>query len=98
MMPILLTDLGSAAKRITMQTAVQAERNKSRVCSRYPALRCSCCFSSIGPKVITLPGTYDLRDIVSNSSMGQAVSKIHFDAQRIGEAHLFELVPRSKSP
>ncbi len=54
--------------------------------------------SSIGPKVISLPGTYDVRDIVSNSSMGQAVSKIHFDAQRIGEAHLFELVPRSKSP
>jgi len=48
--------------------------------------------------VISLPGTYDVHDIVSNASMEQAVSKIRVDAQRIGEAHLFELIPQSKSP
>jgi len=62
--------------------------------SRYLMLHTS----SAGPKEIHLPNPCNVRDVISNKSVGDGITTIRFDARRPGETHLFELNAEVETP
>lgn len=51
--------------------------------------------SAPGPKIVYLPGPYDVRNVITGQVVARAASKLNVHADRVGQTYLFELLEPS---